>query len=64
MTDIEEQMIAIEEQIDFLKCELQHLEFCQRHNKQFIPLLVPGMPDHAGKTPDEIKSMIDELKAR
>ena len=55
-------MIPIEEQIDFLKCELEHLQFCERHKKQFIPLLVPGMPDHVAKTPDEIKQMIEELK--
>ena len=54
-------MIPIEEQIDFLRCELEHLERCIRQKKQFIAMLVPGMPDHVGKTPDEIKAMIDDL---
>lgn len=54
-------MISIEEQIDFLRCELDHLLHCQRHKKQYIPLLVPGMPDHVNKTAEEIKEMIKQL---
>ncbi len=54
-------MITVEEQIDFLKCELEHMQFCERHNKQYVPMLVSGMPDHVGKSADEIKAMIDEL---
>ena len=54
-------MIPVEEQIDFLRCELEHLERCIRQKKQFIAMLVPGMPDHVGKTPDEIRAMIDDL---
>jgi len=35
-----------------------------RHHKQFIPMLVPGMPDHVGKTPEQIMEMIDNLMAQ
>lgn len=54
-------MIPIEEQIEFLRCELEHLERCLRNKRQFIAMLVPGMPDHVDKTPAEIKAMIDDL---
>lgn len=57
-------MISIEEQIEFLQCELNHLQFCKRHEKKYIPMLVPGMPDHVGKDEDEIKAMIDALMAK
>jgi hypothetical protein len=56
-------MIPVEEQIEFLRCELEHLERCTRNKRQFIPLLVPGMPEHVGKAPDEIRKMIDDLMA-
>ena len=54
-------MIPVEEQIEFLRCELEHLERCLRNKRQFIAMLVPGMPDHVDKTPAEIKAMIDDL---
>ena len=57
-------MIPVEEQIEFLRCELEHLERCTRNKRQFIPLLVPGMPEHVGKAPDEIRKMIDDLMAK
>ena len=57
-------MIPVEEQIEFLKCELEHLERCIRNKRQFIPLLVPGMPEHVDKTPDEIRAMINDLKSK
>jgi len=57
-------VIPVEEQIEFLKCELEHLERCIRNKRQFIPLLVPGMPEHVDKTPDEIRAMINDLKSK